>query len=300
MKNSNENNIIFYDAWWHLLRSKTPSFRISVLDAVFRYAFEGESASFPTESGEQIAYETMTAFIDSNRAIYSQKVAQSQERWQRKKDSLAHTGNALPAGNALHAHSVDKDKDNVKDKDNTSKKEDKSFFSPDNNSCANAQEKEKNIFDYALFLLAEGRSGAYAAAVKAYDYNEALGWMRETERKDGSVVRQPVKQRLAWLKNSPDKPPQEFDAPHGELLATILHRVGMRPESADIVNLFRGIAFRGSELCFLYTRLSSPVKAFAAAITSSPRVHNIVVEEVAKRYPTTESVNILPYSQIVK
>lgn len=307
MKNSNEN-IIFYRSWWSSLADKSPEFRHAVLDAVFAYAFDEIIPSFPTESGQQIAFENISSFIDQNREKFAKKKEAAEARWKKQKDAQRCTtmqndaqvcttmqsDGRAPAGSVKDkVKDNEKEKDNVKDKDNASKKEDKSFFSQNNNNNADAGKKEKIIFDYALSLLTEGRIEAYAHAVKAFDYNDALGWQRETERKDGNVVRQPIRQQLAWLKASPQKPPQEFEAEHGAALAAILRRSGMLPENASIIDDFRGFGIRDGCVYFLYAYITKAVRAFSLAIRKNQKINNIVTQELTRAFPGSESFAVI-------
>lgn len=308
MKNSNEN-IIFYRSWWSSLADKSPEFRHAVLDAVFAYAFDEIDPSFPTESGQQIAFENMSSFIDQNREKFAKKKEQRkaaiEARWAKQKgddntkntnvfETIQNEFSYSPARpNKDKVKDNEKEKDNVKDKDNASKKEDKSFFSQNNNNNADAGKKEKIIFDYALSLLTEGRIEAYKHAVKAFDYNDALGWQRETERKDGNVVRQPIRQQLAWLKASPQKPPQEFEAEHGAALAAILRRSGMLPENASIIDDFRGFGIRDGCVYFLYAYITKAVRAFSLAIRKNQKINNIVTQELTRAFPGSESFAVI-------
>lgn len=301
---SNENNIIFYRSWWDNLVSKSPDFRHRVLDAVLAYAFEEKVPDFPKESGLQIAFENITSIIASNREKYAAKQEKRREaaeaRW---KDLNAKNANAFNAMQNENLHSParpnkdkdkDKEKDNVKDKDkdSSSKEIDTLSLSQKNKNISSAEgdgERERVIFDYALFLLAEGRVNAYGNAVNAWEYNAALDWNRETERKDGSVVRQPIRYKLNWLKNREQKPPQEFDAEHGTVLAAILRRSGMLPENSSIIDDFRGFGIRDGCVYFLYARISKAVRAFSVAIRENPKINNIVSQELLKVFTTSES-----------
>lgn len=307
MQNSNEN-IIFYRSWWASLADKSPDFRHAVLDAIFAYAFDEIDPTFPKESGQQIACENICSFIDANREKFTKKQAQRkaaiEARWNKQKENNnTDAYEPIQNKNSYSPARPNKDKDNekVKDnakdkvKDNVSKKEDKSFFSL-NNNIADAEKKEKIIFDYALFLLTEGRISAYENAIKAYDYNDALGWQRETERKDGNIVRQPIKQQLAWLKASPQKPPQEFETEHGAIFAAILRRTGMQPENATIIDDFRGFGIRDGCVYFLYRSVTKAVRTFSVAIRENPKINNIVSQELSRAFPGSESFAVIQKS----
>lgn len=292
MKN-NEKNIIFYDSWWQMLSGKSAEFRHSVLDAVFAYAFDGKDASFPLESGQQIAYETICNYINQNRDKYAEKIAKAEERWKKKKNSHADAGSA-------DAGSVDKDKDNekenvkdnVKDKDNMSENKDKSFFSS-NNSIFSAEKKEKIIFDFALFLLSSGCANAYKIACEDWEFNEATGWVKERERTDGSVEKVAIRQPLSWLKSNPRKRNQEFAPADGQLLAAILSKSGIElPANADIIDLYRGLRAEGETVHLLFARITASVARFGKAVVNHPKTKEIVSVEVRKRYPEVTCINV--------
>ena len=311
MKNSNEN-IIFYRSWWSSLAVKSPEFRHAVLDAVFAYAFDEIAPSFPTESGQQIAFENMSSFIDQNREKFAKKKEQRkaaiEARWAKQKgddntkntnvfETIQNEFSYSPARpNKDKVKDNEKEKDNVKDKDNDSKEIDTLSLSQLNKNIASAEadgERERVIFDYALFLLTEGRVSAYSNAVAAWDYNMALGWNRETLRKDGSVVRQPIRYKLSWLKNREQKPPQEFEAEHGAALAAILRRSGMLPENASIIDDFRGFGIRDGCVYFLYAYITKAVRAFSLAIRKNQKINNIVTQELTRAFPGSESFAVI-------
>lgn len=297
MKSNNEN-IIFYRSWWDSLVSKSPDFRHSVMDAVFAYAFEEKSPTFPKESGQQIAFENIVSYIDQNREKFAKSVA----RWEERKRSLASTGNAtarsVPAGSVNKDKDKDKEKDNVKDKDkdNGSKEIDTLSLSHKNKNISSAEgdgERERVVFEYALFLLAEGRISAYENAFLAWEYNEALDWKREVVRRNGDRVQQPIGYKLSWLKNREQKPPQEFESEHGAVLAAILRRSGILPENASIIDDFRGFGLREQCVYFLYAHITKAVRSFSVAIRENPKINNIVSQELTRAFPGSESFAVI-------
>lgn len=307
MQNSNEN-IIFYRSWWASLADKSPDFRHAVLDAVFAYAFDEIDPAFPKESGQQIACETITSYIRKNRESYAKTLekrkAAAEARWGKKTDTK--DANDANADFAMHKDK-DKDKvnekvkDNEKDKvkDNVSKEIDTLSLSQKNKIISSAEvngERERVVFEYALFLLTEGRISAYENAFLAWEYNEALDWKREVVRRNGDRVQQPIGYKLSWLKNREQKPPQEFETEHGAIFAAILRRTGMQPENATIIDDFRGFGIRDGCVYFLYRSVTKAVRTFSVAIRENPKINNIVSQELSRAFPGSESFAVIQKS----
>ena len=173
--------------------------------------------------------------------------------------------------------------------------------SNDNNSSfsfpADAEKKEKIIFDFSLVLLSEGRPNAYNEAREAYGYNDATGWESEKTDTAGNVTKKKIRNKLAWIEAGWKRHNEQVFAPaHGQILADILRKTGMRPENADVINAFRGFRFEGDEtnIAFLYTRKTAWQK-FAAAITANDSVNKTVFGELTKVFPKVKQLHFTTY-----
>ena len=188
----------------------------------------------------------------------------------------------------------DNEDDNVHDNDlQLGVKSNNSFLF----SAADAEKKEKIIFDFSLILLSEGRPNAYKEATEAYNYNDATDWESEKTDPKGNVTKKKIRNRLAWIQSGWQRHNEQIFAPaDGVLLANIIRRTGLRPENADIINAFRGFRFDGDDtnIGFLYTNRRAYQK-FQKAINDNQNVNIATFEELIKVYPKVKQLHFVIY-----
>ncbi len=306
------DSFLFRASWWQCMKNLPNECRSEVYDAVCMYVFEGKEPAFDPMSATSMA----VRFIINDLEYDKQKYAEVSEKRAAagRRGGQAKAANVANVANATHnADETQQNVANVANVANVSKRSNRieenricsnriEYNQDDNNSFfslpADAEKKEKIIFDFSLVLLSEGRPNAYDEAREAYDYNDATGW--ETEKTDtaGNVTKKKIRNKLAWIQSGWKRHNEQLFAPaDGALLASILRQTGMKPENADIINAFRGFRFvDGNEtnIGFLYARKNAYQK-FAKAINESEKVNKAVFGELLKNYPKVNQLHFVIY-----
>ena len=299
------DSFFFRASWWQSMKNLPNDCRSEVYDAVCMYVFEGKEPAFDPMSATSMAVRFILTDIERDKAKY----AEVSER----RAAAGRRGGQAKAANVANAkHNADETPQNVanlanvanatKEKKSKEKEENEMNITENNNPSsfsfpADAEKKEKIIFEFSLVLLSEGRPNAYAEACEAYGYNDATGW--ETEKTDtaGNVTKKKIRNKLAWIQAGWKRHNEQLFAPaDGALLAEILRKTGLKPENADIINAFRGFRFDGDEtnIGFLYARRNAYQK-FAKAINESEKVNKAVFGELLKNYPKVNQLHFVIY-----
>ena len=302
------DSFLFRASWWQSMKNLPNDCRSEVYDAVCMYVFEGKEPTFDPMSATSMAVRFILTDVNRDKAKYAEvserraaagrrggkakaaNVANAKKELQEPENERQNVANLANVANATKEKKR-KEKEgkevNINNNDNNS-----SFSFP-----ADAEKKEKIIFDFSLVLLSEGRPNAYNEACEAYGYNDATGW--ETEKTDtaGNVTKKKIRNKLAWIQAGWKRHNEQLFAPaDGALLAEILRKTGLKPENADIINAFRGFRFDGDEtnIGFLYARRNAYQK-FAKAINESEKVNKAVFGELLKNYPKVNQLHFVIY-----
>ena len=302
------DSFFFRASWWQSMKNLPNGCREEVYDAVCMYVFEGKEPTFDPMSATSMAVRFILTDVNRDKAKYAEvserraaagrrggkakaaNVANAKKELQEPENERQNVANLANVANATKEKKR-KEKEgkevNINNNDNNS-----SFSFP-----ADAEKKEKIIFDFSLVLLSEGRPNAYNEACEAYGYNDATGW--ETEKTDtaGNVTKKKIRNKLAWIQAGWKRHNEQLFAPaDGALLAEILRKTGLKPENADIINAFRGFRFDGDEtnIGFLYARRNAYQK-FAKAINESEKVNKAVFGELLKNYPKVNQLHFVIY-----
>lgn len=306
------DSFLFRASWWQCMKNLPNECRSEVYDAVCMYVFEGKEPAFDQMSATSMAVRFIITDLEYDKQKYAEvsekRAAAGRRGGQAKAANVANVANAT--------HNADETKQNVANVANVANVSKRSNRIEENRICSNrieynqddnnsffsfhadAEKKEKIIFDFSLVLLSEGRPNAYDEAREAYDYNDATGW--ETEKTDtaGNVTKKKIRNKLAWIQSGWKRHNEQLFAPaDGALLASILRQTGMKPENADIINAFRGFRFvDGNEtnIGFLYARKNAYQK-FAKAINESENVNKAVFGELLKNYPKVNQLHFVNY-----
>ena len=306
------DSFLFRASWWQCMKNLPNECRSEVYDAVCMYVFESKEPAFDPMSATSMAVRFIITDLEYDKQKYAEviekRAAAGRRGGQAKAANVANVANAKN-----NADETQQNVANVANVANVSKRSNRieenricsnriEYNQDDNNSFfslpADAEKKEKIIFDFSLVLLSEGRPNAYEEAREAYDYNDATGW--ETEKTDtaGNVTKKKIRNKLAWIQSGWKRHNEQLFAPaDGALLASILRQTGMKPENADIINAFRGFRFvDGNEtnIGFLYARKNAYQK-FAKAINESEKVNKAVFGELLKNYPKVNQLHFVIY-----
>ena len=285
------DSFLFRASWWQSMKNLPNDCRSEVYDAVCMYVFEGKEPAFDPMSATSMAVRFILTDIERDKAKYaevSERRAAAGRRGGQAK--AANVANAKNRSNRIEENRIEQNSSNRLE--NNQNNNPSSFSFP-----ADAEKKEKIIFEFSLVLLSEGRPNAYAEACEAYGYNDATGW--ETEKTDtaGNVTKKKIRNKLAWIQAGWKRHNEQLFAPaDGALLAEILRKTGLKPENADIINAFRGFRFDGDEtnIGFLYARRNAYQK-FAKAINESEKVNKAVFGELLKNYPKVNQLHFVIY-----
>ena len=300
------DSFLFRASWWQSLKNLPNDCRSEVYDAVCMYVFENKEPAFDPMSATSMAVRFIITDLEYDKQKYadvSEKRAaagrrggqakaanvanakKEQQETESERQNVANVANANFANNRIEENRIEQNSSN--NNDNNS-----SFSFP-----ADAEKKEKIIFEFSLVLLSEGRPNAYNEAREAYGYNDATGWESEKTDSAGNVTKKKIRNKLAWIEAGWKRHNEQVFAPaHGQILADILRQTGMRPENADVINAFRGFRFEGDEtnIAFLYTRKTAWQK-FAAAITANDSVNKTVFGELTKVFPKVKQLHFTTY-----
>ena len=296
------DSFIFRETWWLNMKNLPAAFRAEVYDAVCLYVFEGKEPEFDPMSATSMAARFILTDIEHDKSRYDDV------REKRAAAGRKHKGNQYASEQLKQAVAVGTNGTNGTSGTNGTDNEDvyedvdvNGLNNNDNNSSfsfpADAEKKEKIIFEFSLILLSEGRANAYAEATEAYNYNDATGWETEKTDKAGNVTKKKIRNKLAWIQAGWNRHNEQIYAPaHGMILANILRRTGCRPENADIINGFRGFMFDGDEsnIAFCYVRRNCWQK-FAKAISDNQSVNVAVFDELQKEFPKVRNLHFKTY-----
>lgn len=296
------DSFFFRASWWQSMKNMLAQSRAEVYDAVCMYVFEGKEPEIDPMSATSMAVRFILTDIERDKAKYADVSAK------RAAAGRKHKGNQYTQPE--QAEQSDENGTNgtngtnaVKEK-KRKEKEGKEVIIKDNNDNnssfsfpADAEKKEKIIFDFSLILLSEGRPNAYKEATEAYNYNDATDWESEKTDPKGNVTKKKIRNRLAWIQSGWQRHNEQIFAPaDGALLANIIRRTGLRPENADIINAFRGFRFDGDDtnIGFLYTNRRAYQK-FQKAINDNQNVNIATFEELIKVYPKVKQLHFVIY-----
>lgn len=310
-------SFVFRESWWLNIKNLPNMNRADVCDAVCMYVFEGKEPEIDPMSATSMAVRFILTDIERDKAKYAeiserraaagrrgadatnrQKAAKSANAENAKQNAgIADDKNGKSrqkAAKSAKGSNNDNEDDNVYDNDlQLGVKSNNSFLF----SAADAEKKEKIIFDFSLILLSEGRPNAYKEATEAYNYNDATDWESEKTDPKGNVTKKKIRNRLAWIQSGWQRHNEQIFAPaDGALLANIIRRTGLRPENADIINAFRGFRFDGDDtnIGFLYTNRRAYQK-FQKAINDNQNVNIATFEELIKVYPKVKQLHFVIY-----
>ena len=288
------DSFLFRASWWQSMKNLPNDCRSEVYDAVCMYVFENKEPEFDPMSATSMAVRFIITDLEYDKQKYAEvsekRAAAGRRGGQAKAANVANVANANFADNRIEENRIEQNSSNRLG--NNQNNNPSSFSFP-----ADAEKKEKIIFEFSLVLLSEGRPNAYAEACEAYGYNDATGW--ETEKTDtaGNVTKKKIRNKLAWIQAGWKRHNEQLFAPaDGALLAEILRKTGLKPENADIINAFRGFRFDGDEtnIGFLYARRNAYQK-FAKAINESDKVNKAVFGELLKNYPKVNQLHFVIY-----
>lgn len=312
-------SFVFRESWWLNIKNLPNTNRADVCDAVCMYVFEGKEPEIDPMSATSMAVRFILTDIERDKAKYAeiserraaagrrgadatnrQKAAKSANAENTEQNAgIADDKNGKSRQKAAKSakgsnNDNDNEDDNVHDNDlQLGVKSNNSFLF----SAADAEKKEKIIFDFSLILLSEGRPNAYKEATEAYNYNDATDWESEKTDPKGNVTKKKIRNRLAWIQSGWQRHNEQIFAPaDGALLANIIRRTGLRPENADIINAFRGFRFDGDDtnIGFLYTNRRAYQK-FQKAINDNQNVNIATFEELIKVYPKVKQLHFVIY-----
>lgn len=303
------DSFFFRASWWQSMKNLPNDCRSEVYDAVCMYVFEGKEPEFDPMSATSMAVRFIITDLEYDKQKYAEvsekraaagrrggqakaaNVANAKQNADETPQNVANLANVANATKEKKSKEMNR-KEMIGEENNHSEQNNSSFSFP-----ADAEKKEKIIFEFSLVLLSEGRPNAYAEACEAYGYNDATGW--ETEKTDtaGNVTKKKIRNKLAWIQAGWKRHNEQLFAPaDGALLAEILRKTGLKPENADIINAFRGFRFDGDEtnIGFLYARRNAYQK-FAKAINESEKVNKAVFGELLKNYPKVNQLHFVIY-----
>ena len=305
------DSFLFRASWWQSMKNLPNDCRSEVYDAVCMYVFEGKEPEFDPMSATSMAVRFIITDLEYDKQKYAEvsekraaagrrggqakaanvaNAKKEQQETESERQNVANVANANFADNRIEENRIEQNSSNRLG--NNQNNNPSSFSFP-----ADAEKKEKIIFEFSLVLLSEGRPNAYAEACEAYGCNDATGW--ETEKTDtaGNVTKKKIRNKLAWIQAGWKRHNEQLFAPaDGALLAEILRKTGLKPENADIINAFRGFRFDGDEtnIGFLYARRNAYQK-FAKAINESDKVNKAVFGELLKNYPKVNQLHFVIY-----
>lgn len=297
------DSFLFRASWWQCMKNFPNECRSEVYDAVCMYVFEGKEPAFDPMSATSMAVRFIITDMEYDKKKYAE-VSEKRAAAGRRGAAVTNRQKSANSANAENERQKSANSANASNRieENRICSNRIEYNQDDNNSFfsfpADAEKKEKIIFDFSLVLLSEGRPNAYDEAREAYDYNDATGW--ETEKTDtaGNVTKKKIRNKLAWIQSGWKRHNEQLFAPaDGALLASILRQTGMKPENADIINAFRGFRFvDGNEtnIGFLYARKNAYQK-FAKAINESEKVNKAVFGELLNNYPKVNQLHFVIY-----
>ena len=310
-------SFVFRESWWLNIKNLPNMNRADVCDAVCMYVFEGKEPEIDPMSATSMAVRFILTDIERDKAKYAEISERRAAAGRRGADAT----NRQKAAKSSNAENTEQNAGITDDKNGKSRQksaksakgsnndnEDDNVYDNDlqlgvksNNSflfsAADAEKKEKIIFDFSLILLSEGRPNAYKEATEAYNYNDATDWESEKTDPKGNVTKKKIRNRLAWIQSGWQRHNEQIFAPaDGALLANIIRRTGLRPENADIINAFRGFRFDGDDtnIGFLYTNRRAYQK-FQKAINDNQNVNIATFEELIKVYPKVKQLHFVIY-----
>lgn len=287
------DSFVFYRAWWDSICNLPSDAVCEVMNIVCRYVFEGEQPSFDPMSSVSMAVQFIIKDIDGDKERYEDICRKRKEainkRW---------GNNNTSEYKRIQVNTKDTDKDigyrnRIEDKDKGENNKGFSFcapYNPPEGDGACAEIKEKEIFDYSLYLLAQGRPYAYTEAAKAYNYYDSIDWTHTTTQQDGTAITRKFVKHLSLLKSRKADNEQLFAPADGKTMATILQQTGCLPENKSIIDGFRGFRQESdTEVTFLYTTFRACDK-LRYAIDKNSKINAIVFTELRKQFPTAESI----------
>lgn len=294
------DSFVFYRAWWDAICNLPSDAVCEVMNIVCRYVFDGEQPSFDPMSSVSMAVQFIIKDIDGDKERYEDICRKRKEIGKR---GGAPIGNQNARKNNQNNQTVEKTtktthkdigyRNRIEDKDKGENNKGFSFcapYNPPEGDGACAEIKEKEIFDYSLYLLAQGRPYAYTEATKAYNYYDSIDWTHTTTQQDGTAITRKFVKHLSLLKSRKADNEQLFAPTDGKTMATILQQTGCLPENKSIIDGFRGFRQESdTEVTFLYTTFRACDK-LRYAIDKNSKINAIVFTELRKQFPTAESI----------
>lgn len=291
------DSFVFYRAWWDAICNLPSEAVCEVMNIVCRYVFEGEQPSFDPMSSVSMAVQFIIKDIDGDKERY-EDICRKRKEAGRRGAMVTNSAKSAIAANCQQksANLAHKDigyRNRIEDKDIGENNKGFSFcapYNPPEGDGACAEIKEKEIFDYSLYLLAQGRPYAYTEATKAYNYYDSIDWTHTTTQQDGTAITRKFVKHLSLLKSRKADNEQLFAPTDGKTMAAILQQTGCLPENKSIIDGFRGFRQESdTEVIFLYTTFRACDKLHYA-IDKNNKINAIVFTELRKQFPTAESI----------
>ncbi len=300
------DNFLFRKSWWNIIKHLPSEQRSEVIDLITQYMFEEIEPHFEEMTAVSIAVQFILRDINADKERYDTITEQRREAGRKGGMQRAANAQANQANQANATLLENETKQTTKQKQATKQtkpidicidKDIDNTLSPSSLSAESVEEskeerergKEKVVFAYSLHLLSQGRPNAYTEAEQAYDYNDGLGWVQETARPNGDVVRQHIRDKLAWLKSRKPKNEQVFPPADGQTMAAILAKTGCKSGNRGVVNDFRGLRFDNDKAVFIYSSyLFSPLYD---AMQKNKQTTELVFTELRKRVPKTQYID---------
>lgn len=264
-------SLCFYGSWWSVLKTLNDAERLEIFDAICKLAFDGDAAEnlSPVSRG---VFSFIQIQMEDAKAAYERKCERYREN-ARKRQAMATNGNQslTMATNGEH-----KEKEKVEEEEKVEEKEDellksnsiKNIFSFFNINYAGtpAEKKEKDLIILSFYYLSKGVPNARLEAEEYYNYQEALGWEKTVQRKNGDEVRQKIQDRVAYGKGWKTKNEPCFSPRDGELFGSLLKTLHCC--DAKFINEFRGFRNKDEEVSVLFQTIKT-ARAFRDYVDGS-------------------------------
>lgn len=267
-QNNKNKAALFYEEWWERISYKSDEVQHEIVERYFNHCFGIQTFDpdafskdhRPTEAEIELIF--MVRTYEADKAAY---LAKCETNSRNRRMANAPEPTSIESDECEQLQAIENKKQrpsttvndrqrkpteaNVRQDNDNDNDNDLFFLAPTGAREADASQKEKKelLLNLTFYFLGQGVKRAYTEAERAWNYNEANGWM--SENKNGST-KDHSKNKLAYLKGwSCERATYGMD--HGQLFADFCRATGMT--DVKYLDSYCGSHYTKEGVCFHMT-----------------------------------------------
>lgn len=306
METSKYKSFVFRESWWDIIKNLPATQKSIIMESLCKYVFDDEEQEVDILSPAGMAIQFIKRDMDLDKKKYERIKERRREagkkgnevRWntsEKVSQNIANIANATK--NEEKSDTNDSATESKNENENDKKGDEKVSQTVANIANATTEQKEKEVLLYSLHLLSQGRPNSYSEAERIYEYYDSMNWAVEVVKSNGDKVVKKYANHLAFLKAGTPKNGQLFSPTDGQLMATIMGKIGCSSANKDIIDNFRGFQMEGDTTISIIFSTKKTSTKFQKAFDTNRHLNQIVSTELVKIYPKVDTIMYSIYKQ---